>query len=371
MKTLILAGLLAGLACAEPTSVEQTVVDSKAPADYYEEGPQEPAGEVPPEYNVRTELSVEAGGGFTRIPRGYYAYGQAVVNYTATHGLARATLEIAGYPDAHGVTQNSGYLPRKSGVSAYASREIPDTCGKSSRTEAVGEAWNEYMSLSSVMLWGKKIGSASHTSYLDACPIRPPGGGGGEITDCDWYQVQYSDDGGETWQDNGDPQWLCPGDDPAWATRRGRKLDSSKPVAATAARVVMERRSGEKTEASILFVGTHYLDVYAHVYVHPGAKSGVDAVILVDTMRASADDLEAAILAAAYHVNNEPLNDSQRIVVAKSGLTRAARGRAAQRSSLIVDAIKRSPSRRTVSGRTGRALKTRVTLPLVRSAKDS
>lgn len=367
MKQPILAGLAVGLilGCAEPATVQGPPVGPKA--QYSEEGPQYYPGEpVPSEYNVPTAIAVGAGGGFTEIGMGNEAYGQAVVNYTGTHGLAKATLEVDGYPDAHGEAQRSSLLPTSNSVSVYARRMITETCGKSSRTEATGWTWNEFVS-SSVLSWGKKSDSDTYTAFLDAC-VRPPGGG---IPYCDWYQLEYSYDGGETWYESGGPQWLCPGDEFQWATRKVRSIDPTRPATISTARASQHRPV--KKQASILFIGTHYLEVNAHAFVQSGAKFGVDAVVIVDTMRASQDDLEAAILAAAYHINTAPLGVSQRIAVAKSGtrLTGAAKTRAAERARPILQATKQSRGQLTVAGWTGRALKTTVNLPPVRSAKDS
>jgi hypothetical protein len=369
MKQLMLAGLVAGLAlaCAESTSV---LVPPAGPrAHFDEEGPQSAPEEVPAEYNIPTSISVGAGGGFEEIASGNMAYGQSVVNYTGTNGLAKATLEIAGYADAHGEKQVSGFLPLSGSVDVYAIRNISETCGKSSRTEAYGEAWNEYIS-ATVLSWGKKKDSDTYTAMLEACPTRRSGEEG--IDHCDWYQLEISYDDGDTWVENGDSQWLCPGDEPEWELKNGRNIDLTHPTAVTTGRA-SERPPVRTKQARILFVGTHYLEVNAHALVQSGTKFGVDAVVIVDTMRASPDDIEAAILAAAYHVNTAPLSESQRIAVAKSGLRLKgpAKARAAERANPILKATKQAHGRVTAYGWTGRAFRTTVDLPTVISAKDS
>lgn len=370
MKQQILAGLAAGiiLGCAEPTS---TVGPPAGPKAHWDEvGPQEPPGSVPPEYNVPTTISVSAEAGFTEIASGNEAYGKSIVNYTATHGLANVRLEIAGYPDANGEKQESGLFPMSNGVTAMTKRIITETCGKSARAEAKGSAWNEFVGVT-VLKWGEKKRSDDDTAMLDACPTRPPGGGG-DIDHCDWYQMEISYDGGDTWDPNGEPQWLCPGDEPQWEIRKGRKFDATKQGGGSASRTV-ERAPAAKTKASILFIGTSYLEPNAHAFVESGSRFGADVVIIVDTMRASQDDLEAAILAAAYHVNTQALGNTERIAIGKSGLrlTGPAKARGAQRAQPILQAIKLSRSRRAVSGWTGRAFKTTVNLPTVRSAKGA
>jgi hypothetical protein len=368
MKQLFLAGLAGGmiLGCTEPTNIDRTPVGPKAEA--YEVGAQEPSEPVPSEYNVPTSISVAAEAGFTEIASGNEAYGKSIVNFTATHGRANVRLEIAGYPDAFGEKQESSLFPTTKGVTAMTKRIIKETCGKSARAEASGIAWNEFVSLVNVLRWGEKRDSDNDTAMLDACPTQPAGGGG--IDHCDWYQIEISYDMGETWEDYG-MQWLCPGDEIQWEIRKGRKVNLARPSGVSATRT-SERRPAQKKQASILFVGTHYLDVNAHAFVQSGARFGVDAVVLVDTMRASPDDLEAAILAAAYHVNTAPLGESQRIAVGKSGLrlTGPAKARATDRAKPILQATKQARSLLSVSGRTGRAFKTTVTLPSVRSAKD-
>jgi hypothetical protein len=374
MKTrigrIIIAATLA--ACAEQAATTAPLVE-EGTSNRYIEGQQAPPG-VPPEYDVPTSIDVEAGGGTTNISSGLRAYGQSVVNYTGTSGLAKARLEIDGYPDALGETQKSTLLPLSNGITATALRNIAETCGKSLRTEAFGSAWNEFVS-SSVLSWGRLSGSETYPFALNACQItQPPSSRYVQERDeagCQVYVVEYRNSAGVWVEFN--RIYVCPDENTGFYSRQ--QIDRPLGAAATTRTAGAPQppqsagASGARSAgraATIQFIGTGFMDARTHLTIHAGGPQA-DAIVLVDTMRASAEDLEAALIALSQL--GDQLPSGARIDVAKHVLKGQSRARAANRAKPLLAAIKQSRDRASADGYVGRSLSTSVMLPPTREGK--
>ena len=374
MKTRVGSILMAAtfVACAEPAVTTAPQVEAGR-SNHYIEGAQEAPPEVPPAYQVPVKVDVVAGAGATRIPSGSYAYGQSVVNYTATSAVAKVTLEIAGYPDALGEAQQSTVLPVANGLTATASRNITETCNKSLRAAATASVWNEYVS-SSLLIWGRETGSASYTWELPACQItQPPSGRYVREEDdqgCQVYVVEQLIGG--VWVEI-DRFYVCPDDNTGFYSRSAveRPFGAASKPRTTGALQPQESASAAASRsagrvATVQFIGTGFMDPQTHLTVHAGGRQA-DAVVLVDTMRASAEDLEAALM--AINQIGSVLSDGARIDVAKHVLKGRSSARAAERAAPLLAAIKQSRTTSRAQGYVGRSLKASVALPPTREGQ--
>jgi hypothetical protein len=374
VKTRIGSILIAAtlVSCAEPAATTAPLVESGG-SHRYIEGPQEIPPGVPPEYDVPTTVDAVAGAGAISIATGKYAYGQSAVNYTATTGLAKVRLEIDGYPDALGEAQNSSLLPLSNGVTATAARNITETCGKSLRAEAYGAAWNEFVGLS-VLSWGRVSDSDMYPYALSACQVtQPPSSRYVQEPDefgCQVYVVEQLIGG--VWVEI-DRFSVCPDENTGFYSRRQVEspFGATSKVRATgtlqqlnAASAAGSRSVGRA--ATIQFIGTGFMDARTHLTIHPGARQA-DAIVLVDTMRASPEDVEAALMAINQLSN--VLTDGVRIDVAKHVLKGQSSARAAERAAPLLAAIKQSRATSRAQGYVGRSLKVSVLLPATREGE--
>jgi hypothetical protein len=125
--------------------------------------------------------------------------------------------------------------------------------------------------------------SVGRLHALDCSSTPPSGGGAGDDSDCGWYEWEISFDGGVTWEPDGAPFWYCPGGGEA-ATAIGRGTGATSRPAAS-----------DSTYQISLF-GTS-LPGSQTVMAYRDFRGHHEPIVVVDTSRATATELEAVLQA--------------------------------------------------------------------------
>ena len=319
---LVLAIILSS--CSEPTEPHsKRSAPAVASRTVIEDGPQDAPPGAGPEYQGNTTLTVTPDAGFTEEemegwawPNNmkFTAYGQSVVNYWATD--VEATVAIAIRKNGTQVGGNSGetsdshLLPANRGITVSTNAQASAGCGHLVQTTAFGQVWNAALINNlSWLQWGRKKDTQTTTANQDNCPTGTAGSGdpgpppsGSPGTNCRWVRdfVIYVD---MTWD------WLnswhrsCDGDETRVAPRTpsGDEGSGSRlrmDAAATAA-------GQTKRQYRVRLFGTGDLGNGKRTVVYRDPQSSVDAIITVDTTKATGPDLEEA-LSTVPHVADRP-----------------------------------------------------------------
>ena len=166
--------------CPPPTSGEQPTSGTQTP----------PAG-LPTGYEWNSFLNVKADAGFT----GQGAYGQSVVNFTATNATADVKLTLSSGGSSIGSNagheETSSIFPVTGGITAQTTIAAQETCGLTASAHADGSAWDSFLLNYNLVSWGKKSSSDDKTTPQSACAPTGVDGGGTGVTYC-YYYYEYS-----------------------------------------------------------------------------------------------------------------------------------------------------------------------------------
>src|SRR5206468_13105749 len=151
---------------------------------------------LPTGYDWNSFLDVKADAGFA----GQGAYGQSIVNFTATNATADVKLTVTSGGSPVGVNagheETSSIFPVTSGITAQTTIATQQTCGLTAAAHADGSAWDSFLLNYNLLSWGKKSSSADNTTAQSGCSPSGGGGSGGGITYC-YYYYEYSPVTGE------------------------------------------------------------------------------------------------------------------------------------------------------------------------------
>jgi hypothetical protein len=188
-----------------------------------------------------------------------------------------------------------------------------------------------------------------------ACATSQYGSYGGGGDDCGWYILQVQDDAG-SWYDVGEPFELCGDDNHEWEISKGRAGGIAGGISASTAAEASGTRS-----ASLRLLGTDDLEDRAVAFVQADPSNRADAMLVVDTTRATPEDMEGALLAIRDFIDAGRLN--VRIPILKNDLGPAVRERAADASAKLLKQLRSERRHVSVGNRTGSEVFTRLTLP--------
>lgn len=155
--------------------------------------------DLPPEFQQPVFLTVTASAGF----QDGFAWGQSLVKYQATNGVASVDLTIrkgtATMGTSRGQQEESYFLPKSHDLLAWTNYYMGVSCGHSAQADAVGSAWNQAPFIPSWFLWGKNTLTDHLTADQPPCPApagdggdtNAGGGGGGGSTSGSVWEVCY------------------------------------------------------------------------------------------------------------------------------------------------------------------------------------
>jgi hypothetical protein len=316
---------------------------------------------------------------------------------SASEGSVSATLNGAGYPCSvpggwHWSSSNTGVATVDEGTGVVY--------GQDTGTSAI------IAKCGSSPVWGSATitvvphcdvgdeGDGDDGEWETECGT-DPGGDDGGAPSCGWFIWQIQDPSTGWWYDVGNPFYLCAGDTPPniWETRKvslGRFSGSRKPVdqlaialdLSTAGRTAREaltarhmflpdstrtgvddvaanfggRAAGETKTTRVTVMGTVGVGNAAGVAVYRKPGKPGEAVVIVDTARATSRAVEAVLTGVGYLAfeSASPLpgarlgvRQSARASVRGSSKTPSVKGQA------ILDQLRRSTIKGTAFGKTG------------------
>ena len=158
-------------------------------------GTQTPPDGLPSGYDWNTFLTVSADAGFTAEG----AYGQSVVNFTATNATADVKLTLSSGGSSIGTNaghaETSSVFPSTTGITAQTTIASSTTCGLSAASHADGSSWDSFLLNFNILSWGKKSDSNDKTSTQATCQNTNTGGSGGDggTTYYTCYYIVYTD----------------------------------------------------------------------------------------------------------------------------------------------------------------------------------